>query len=189
VQSKTLLATGFDGRSNRSNEVSFRWNIKKEWSILSSYEQGSKTSFVDYTTGRDYRLSYFLLKPSLVYQPTTSLRFSIDTRFSDKHNAEEYGGESSKIRDVGVAAKYNQAQKGSLQGQFNFIQIAFDGNANSPLGFELLEALKPGKNLVWSIGYQRTVSKNLQLSIQYNGRQSEGAKTVHAGGMEVKAFF
>lgn len=189
VQSKTLLATGFDGRSNQSHEFSVRWNIHKEWSILGSYENGQKNSFVDYTTGRNYRLNYWVIKPSLVFQPTTSLRFSVDTRFSTKINAVEFGGESARVYDLGMTAKYNQAQKGSLQGQFNYIQIKSDGNANSPLGFELLEALKVGKNLVWNIGYQRTISKNLQLSIQYNGRQSEGSKTVHAGGMEVKAFF
>lgn len=189
VQSKTLLATGFDGRSNLSHEVAVRWNIKKEWSILSSYERGYKTSFVDYTTGRNYNLNYWIIKPSLVYQPTTSLRFSIDTRFSNKQNAAQYGGEYARVRDIGMTAKYNQAQKGSLQGQFNYIEIKSDGNANSPLGFELLEALKVGKNLVWSLGYQRTISKNLQISVQYNGRHSEGSKVVHAGGMEVKAFF
>jgi hypothetical protein len=189
VQSKTLLATGYDGKSNESHEVNGRWNISKEWSILSSFEQGLKTSSVDYTTGRNYRLNYWIIKPSLVFQPNTSLRFSIESRFSDKTNAAEFGGEYAKVNDIGFTAKYNQAQKGSLQAQFNFIQITSNGNANSPLGFELLEALKAGKNLVWSIGYQRTISKNLQLSIQYNGRQSEGSNTVHAGGMEVKAFF
>lgn len=189
ISSKTLLATGFDGRSNRSHEISWRWNIRKEWSVLGSYEQGVKTSFVDYTTGRNYRLGYGVVKPSLVYQPTTYLRFSLDARVSDKRNAAEYGGETAKIRDVGMTAKYNQAQKGSLQAQFNYIQIRYDGNENSPLGFELLEALKSGKNLVWNIGYQRTISKNLQMSIQYNGRHSEGSRTIHAGGMEVKAFF
>jgi hypothetical protein len=57
------------------------------------------------------------------------------------------------------------------------------------LGFELLEALKPGDNMVWTFGYQRTLSKNLQLSIQYNGRKSPTTPAIHAGGMEVKAFF
>lgn len=189
LRSKTLLATGFDGRSNQSNELSFRVNIRREFSVLGSYERGLKTSFVDYTSGRNYRLNYWIIKPSFVYQPTTSLRFSIDTRFSHKLNAIQFGGESSSIRDFGFTTKYNQSQKGSLQGQFNYIEIRFDGDGNTPLGFELLEALKPGKNLVWSIGYQRSVSKNLQISIQYNGRQSEGSTTVHAGGMEVKAFF
>ena len=189
TQTKTLLATGFDGRNNQSHEVNFRVNIKKEFSVLGSYERGLKTSFVDYTTGRNYRLNYWIVKPSLVFQPNTSLRFSLDARLSAKKNAIDFGGETATLKDLGLSAKYNQAQKGSLQGQINFIQIDFIGNSNSPLGFELLEALKPGKNIVWNVGYQRTVSKNLQISFQYNGRQSVGTKTIHAGGMELKAFF
>jgi hypothetical protein len=189
LRSKTLLATGFDGRSDQNHEISGRWNIKKEYSLLASYERGTKTSFVDYTTGRDYRLNYWTVKPSFVYQPTTSLRFSLDTRFSRKVNGAQFGGQMAEIRDAGFTSKFNRSQKGSFQAQFNFIQILFNGDANTPLGFELLEALKPGINYVWSVGYQRNVSKNLQLSVQYNGRQSEGARTIHAGGMEVKAFF
>lgn len=189
VQSKTLLATGYDGKGVESHELNFRVNIKKKWGIQTGYERGLKTSSVDYTTGRNYQLNYWTLKPSLIYQPSTALRFSIDSRFSSKQNAANLGGETARISDVGLSAKFNQTQKGSLQGQINYIQIQFTGNANTPLGFELLEALKPGKNVVWTIGYQRTVSKNLQISIQYNGRQSEGSKTIHAGGMEVKAFF
>lgn len=189
ITSKVQLATGFDGRTNESHELNGRVNIKKEWSILANYERGTKNSFVDYTTGRNFKLNYWQTKNSLVFQPTTSLRFSIDGRFSTKKNAVEFGGEIAKIQDLGITAKFNQTQKGSLQGQFNYIQMQFNGDPNTPLGFELLEALKPGKNFVWSLGYQRTLSKNLQISIQYNGRQSEGAKTIHAGGMEVRAFF
>lgn len=189
VSSKVLLATGFDGKSTSKNECKLRINVKKEWSIQSSYERGLKTSLVDYTTGRNYRLNYWTAKPSLIFQPSTSLRLSLDMRFSKKVNALNFGGEKAQVKDIGFTAKYNQVKKGSLQGQFNLIRIDFTGNANTPLGFELLEALKPGLNYVWSIGYQRTVSKNLQLSIQYNGRKSELGQFVHAGGMELKAFF
>jgi hypothetical protein len=189
VMSKVLLATGFDGKSNQNHECKLRWNLQKEWSFQASYERGLKTSLVDYTTGRNYRLNYWITKPSLIYQPSTALRLSVDMRLSYKSNAASFGGEAARIKDIGMTAKYNQAKKGSLQGQFSIIQIDFSGNANSPLGFELLEALKPGRNYVWSFGYQRTVSKSLQLSIQYNGRKSETGKFVHAGGMELKAFF
>jgi len=53
----------------------------------------------------------------------------------------------------------------------------------------MLEGLKPGVNYTWNVGYQRSISKNLQLSVQYNGRKSEGNKFIHSGGMEVRAFF
>jgi hypothetical protein len=53
----------------------------------------------------------------------------------------------------------------------------------------MLEALRQGVNYTWNIGYQRSVSKNLQISVQYNGRKSENTSMIHAGGMEVRAFF
>jgi hypothetical protein len=65
----------------------------------------------------------------------------------------------------------------------------FTGNSNSAVGFELLESLRPGTNYTWNFGYQRNVSKNLQLTIQYLGRKSEDSRMIHSGNMEVRAFF
>jgi hypothetical protein len=189
TRSKVLLATGFDGKAKESHEVNGRITVWKKFTLQTTVELGNKASKVDYTSGRDYKLSYWLIKPSFIYQPNTNLRFSLDGRVVEKRNKPELGGEKASIYDIGFTGKYNQTQKGSLQGQFNVIRIVFQGSSNSPLGFELLEALKPGINYVWSIGYQRSLSKNLQISVQYNGRKSEGNKIIHAGGMEVKAFF
>lgn len=189
TNSKTLLATGFDGKSKLAHEFNGRVTFWKKLTIQSLFENGTKTSIVDYTTGRNYKISYWLIKPSLVYQPTTTFRVSLDGRVVQKRNAADFGGEKASIYDIGVSGKYNQTQKGSLQAQFNVIRIQFVGASNSPLGFELLESLKPGVNYVWSFGYQRAISKNLQISVQYNGRKSEGNKMIHAGGMELKAFF
>ncbi len=189
TQSKILLATGFDGKYKESHELNGRITIWKKFTIQSTAEIGRKESKVDYTSGRDYQLKFWQLKPSFIYQPNTNLRISLDGRVVEKRNKEELGGEKASIYDIGVSGKFNQTQKGSLQAQFNVIRIVFKGSSNSPLGFELLEALKPGINYVWSIGYQRSLSKNLQISVQYNGRKSENNKTIHAGGMEVKAFF
>ena len=72
---------------------------------------------------------------------------------------------------------------------FKTIQLNFVGNPNSAIGFELLESLRPGVNYTWNFGYQRTISKNLQMTIQYLGRKSENTRTIHSGGMEVRAFF
>jgi hypothetical protein len=189
TQTKTLLATGYDGRSKESHELTGRFTFVKKYTLQATGELGRKVSNVDYTSGRNYRLNYWNVRPSFIYQPSTSLRLSLDGRIADKQNAQEFGGQRTQIYDIGITGKYNQLQRGSLQGQFNVVQIRYDGDPNTSLGFEFLEALKPGTNIVWSIGYQRSISKNLQISVQYNGRKSEQNKTIHAGGMEVKAFF
>ena len=189
ITSKTLLASGFDSRSNMYHELSFRWNIRRKFTIKSSAKIGEKTSKADYTSGRDYELEYYFIEPSLIYQPNTKFRVTLDGRVSEKRNHPDLGAERSQVYEVGTSFKFNQVEKGSLQGSFNVIRIVYEGIQNSALGFEMLEGLKPGINYTWNLGYQRSISKNLQLSIQYNGRKSEGNKVIHSGGMEVRAFF
>ena len=188
-RSKTLLASGFDSRTNRFHELSFRWNIKRKFTIKSSAKIGKKSSKADYTAGRDYELEYYFIEPSLIYQPNTKFRVTLDGRVSEKRNRPDIGGERAQVYEVGTTTKFNQVEKGSLQGSFSVLRIVYNGIQNSALGFEMLEGLKPGLNYTWNLGYQRSISKNLQLSVQYNGRKSENNKVIHSGGMEVRAFF
>lgn len=189
VQSKVLLANGFDARVSSYNQFGFRWNIKKKLTLKSDIEVGVKQALVDYTTGRNYDINYTSIEPSLIYQPSTRFRVSLDLRRVDKRNSPDLGGETASINDIGVNFKYNQANSGSLQGGFNTIVIEYDGTANNSLSFEMLESLKPGNNFTWNLGYQKSISKNLQISLQYTGRKSEDNKAIHSGSLEVRAFF
>lgn len=188
-QNKTLLASGFDSRENEYNELNFRWNITKKFAIEGKGQTGRKMAIADYTTGRNFNIFYNNIKPGLSYQPNTAFRVSLNGRYEEKHNSAEFGGESAYIGEIGTNVKFNQAEKGSLQAEFKMISITYGGIQNSALGFEMLESLKPGVNYTWNIGYQRLISKNLQLSIQYNGRKSKDNKMIHSAGMEVRAFF
>lgn len=186
VRTKTLLANGFDARVNKYQETSFRWNIARIFALEGTMQWGQKSVAADYTTGRNYDLNYYFVKPSFSYQPSTSFRLTLETRYSDKQNV---AGEKAVVREAGLKLKYNQAEKGSLQGAIALVSISYNGNPSTSLGFEMLESLKPGKNFTWNAGYQRSISKSLQISFQYNGRKSETNKTIHSGGMEVRAFF
>lgn len=189
VSSKNLLASGFDSRSNRYHEVDTRWNMRRFLTVKIKGTIGSKSSQADYTSGRDYRIAYVFLEPSIIFQPNTAFRISLDARGSEKENAAELGGEVATVLELGTAVKFNQARKGSLQCSFKALNIRYNGVQNSALGFEMLEALKPGLNFTWNASYQRSISKNLQLTFQYTGRKSEDNKPIHSGGMELRAFF
>lgn len=189
TKSKSLLASGFDSRDVFYHEINGRWNITKKLIIENSTQIGDNKSLADYTSGRNYAIRYFFIKPSFSYQPNTALRFTIQGRYQEKHNSDQYGGEDGFISDLGINFKYNQAQKGSLQVEFKLVNIVYNGETNSALGYEMLESLKPGVNYTWNIGYQRLISKNLQLSVQYLGRKSINTKIIHTAGMELRAYF
>lgn len=189
VASKSLLASGFDSRANRYHEANLRWNIIRIFLLETKFQIGTKDANADYTSGRNYALKYHFVQPSFIYQPSTTFRISLDGRYSLKQNDEMLGGENSTVYEIGSSIKYNTAEKGSLQGNLKMVNITYEGNQNSALGFEMLEALKPGINYTWTLSYQRSVSKNLQISVQYLGRKSENSRFIHSGGMEVRAFF
>ena len=65
---------------------------------------------------------------------------------SKKTNDPLLGGEVSKVLEFGSTFKFNQAQKGSLLGGLKTVIIEYDGEINSALGFEMLEALKLNKD-------------------------------------------
>mgnify|MGYP003644527201 CR=1 FL=1 len=186
--SKILLSNGFDSRLNTSHEGQLRWNLSKKLSLRVASTLGRKKSNSDYTIGRDYFIEYYDVAPEISYQPNTAIRLAINTKYSEKENQSELK-EAAKIKDIGIETRINQAQKGSLTGRLNFIQIDYNASQNSSLAFEMLEGLQPGNNFTWGLTYQRKVAKNLQINFNYNGRKSETSNAIHSGGMELRAFF
>jgi hypothetical protein len=186
IESKTLLATGFDARNQTYTEFNLRWNIVKTFFFESIYQYGNKEVRADYTTGRNFKLNYFFVKPIFSYQPSTMFRLSTEFKYSDKQSITE---EMALGKELTIRAKYNKSLEETFQGSFSMIDITFTGVASSAIGYEMLESLKPGKNFTWNFSYQRTISKKTQLSIQYSGRKSESNRMIHTGGMEVRAFF
>ncbi|MBL0328096.1 MAG: hypothetical protein IPP64_01430 [Bacteroidetes bacterium] len=189
ARNKALLVNGFDARTNIFKEARLRWNMSKEFSWNLAYKDGIKKSSSQYFSTRDYSITYYEAEPKLNYQPNTAFRASVSFRYTEKKNRQELGGQKAALQDYGAEIKYNVLQKGSLNVKANFIRIKFDGTQNTSLAFEMLDALKTGQNITWGVAYQRTLSNNLQLSLTYDGRKSEGTKVIHTGGAQVRAYF
>jgi hypothetical protein len=139
--------------------------------------------------GRNYAYSTESFAGKIIFQKSSNFRISLQTRAADKINDLLLGGEKCVTRELGGTLKYNQTEKGSFQSEFKMLTMKYSGNPNSAIGFELLESLQPGLNYTWTLTYQRTLSQNLQLSINYLGRKSEVIRTIHSGSMELRAYF
>lgn len=189
IGGKSLLTSGFDSRALEEHELRIRWNLNRKFTFISNQTISTKSNSSDYTTGRDYNLDIWSINSKISYQPNTSFRVSLTNELSGKTNSADLGGETAEITDIGIELRLNKATKGSMNCSFNYINIKYDGEVNSSLGFEMLNGLKNGTNFTWNANFQRTLSNNLQLSLNYLGRKSEDNKAIHTGGVQVRAFF
>lgn len=97
--------------------------------------------------------------------------------------------ESLKQQNYGASFTLGSSTKSAINGVFNYYSNAFDGNSNTPVAYQILEGLQPGKNFTWSLLAQRKLTKFLDLNLSYFGRKTETSKTIHSGSIQLKAYF
>ena len=138
---------------------------------------------------RNYDYENTSLTPSFSFQPNNQWRVKFQMDYSEKINDSLYGGERAETIDSGLEFRYSTPGKGSLQVNVNIVDISYNGLDNSSVGFEMLDGLRTGTNLTWTLFLQRKLSQNLQMNVNYNARKSENNKAIHNGGVQVRAFF
>ena len=78
---------------------------------------------------------------------------------------------------------------GNLVFQLNYLKLKFNGDGGSPLAYEMLQGFLPGDNFTWTLQYQQQLANSLQLNLTYNGRKLPDTTALHAGGVQLRAFF
>ncbi len=189
--SKQLLTNGYETRENTTHEWRWRWNVTKAWSLNSTNIYGIKSNESAFLTTRNYKIEAYDLEQKLSYQPNTAFRISVLYKHNKKQNIMLEGFQKAELNDFGLEFKFNQLEKGSLTGKADFINITYNDaqNQNTPVAYEMLNALKTGYNYTWELSYQRNLSNNIQISINYSGRKTPDSKIVNIGGAQVRAFF
>jgi len=189
--SKQLLTNGSEIRGNTTHEWRWRWNLSQAWSLNSANIYGIKQTISEFLTSRNYKIESFDLEQKINYQPNTAFRISAIYKHNIKQNIFKDAFEKAELNIIGLELKYNQVDKGSLTGKADFINITYNDveNQNTPIAYEMLNALKVGYNYTWSLSYQRNLSNNIQISINYDGRKSPNTKIINIGGAQIRAFF
>ena len=78
-----------------------------------------------------------------------------------------------------------------MNGEFSMYNNSYEGNALSAVGFQMLEGLQPGKKIKLGILLftEKNLTQYLDININYQGRNSETSKTIHAGNVQLRGVF
>jgi hypothetical protein len=183
------MSQGFESRSREDYSANARVNLSKTYNIKVSYLWGTSASNSDFLQGRQYVIDRNKVQPELVWQPGSNFRLSLLYGYSSKINNEGEPGEEAKIHEIIGNLRISKASSMSLDAFMKYSEIQFNGDANTPVAYEMLEALQPGQNYSWNVILQKKILMGLQLSISYEGRKSEESDVIHIGRMQVSALF
>ncbi len=189
---KSLLSYGFEGRKLRSLSGRLRFNFNKNFSSAISLRNGLNelnTSGSKFNN-RNYLIDIKKIEPSVTYIYKSNFRLNIAYGLSNKRNQTD-SMEKALTHELSTELRYNILNNSTLNAKLTLNQInftAYPGAANTTVGYVLLDGLLPGKNYLWTVEYTRRLAGNFELSIQYEGRKPDAAKTVHIGRASIRAI-
>jgi len=186
IRNKLLLINGTDSKKNNYFSYSLNQHFKNI-TITNEYKHGTKNYSSEFFTDNNYSIRNSENHFSTDIKINKLSNFIIHFQIKNKNN--QTGEEGLKSYSIGSEYILTDRTKGIINFKFDYVNMDFKGNENSSISYEILEGLKPGSNYIWSVLWQKKISEYLQIELNYNGRKSEVNKTIHSGGLNIRAVF
>jgi hypothetical protein len=184
-RNRRVLTTGYESNQTEDWTLRFRYRPNDQLSLEAAAVTGSRATDSEFFDNKDYQIDFFRAEPSINWQPGA---FRLVTKLvigQEENTLPGSEGERTDRLEIDLEGNY----KNWLTARFRWVDIAFEGDSRSPVGYALLQGLQSGRNLLWNVGATRQLGEYLQLTLSYEGRQTGEAKTVHVGRAQVQAFF
>jgi len=182
------LSIGFIENSLKSHQLNFIHKIEESWllNFLTAFETNESIS--ENFASKNFNFNQNRFNPKISYLLGDNTRFDLFYQYASKDNT--IGDlESLKQQKYGTSFTFANNEKGAINGEFNYFSNAFVGNPNTPVSYQMLEGLQPGKNFTWTLLAQKKLTDFLDLNLSYYGRKTETSKTIHTGTIQLKAYF
>lgn len=188
LENKSLLSIGAQSQKIINYQVHYNHLIAKSWWPQLSFIKGKNDSFVENYSNRDFKIGNIESNIKVGY--LFNKNASWDVFYQNKEQKNTIGNnEKLKQMKFGTSFNYNSSNGYVITGEYSFLNNNFKGNANSAVGYQMLQGLLPGKNSIVKIFVQKNITKFLDLSLNYQGRKSEGKSFIHNGIVQLRAFF
>jgi hypothetical protein len=190
---KTILSYGFESRDLRTILVKIRKSVKRNLVANFTVKQIKNVLSNEAVKfeNRNFNVLQNIVEPTLTYNYKSNFRLTMGYLFANKKNRID-SLEQATSNNFNVDAKYNLISGSSISARLGANNIKFIGSLNSrnsSVGYLLLDGLQPGQNYLWNVDFTKRIGKNIELSIQYDGRKPAIGNTIHLGRASVRAIF
>ena len=187
-KARNLLSIGLQDNNTESHQLNFLHKIKQTWLVTLQNQLTTSESFSENFENRNFRLEGYGFAPKLSYLLSGNTRFDAFAEYKIQENVLE-GQERLDQRKLGTSFTFNKGQEYTINGEFTYILNDFEGQAFSPVAFQMMEGLQPNNNFTWTLFVQKKITKFLDLNLSYFGRKSENTAAIHTGNVQLRAYF
>jgi hypothetical protein len=137
---------------------------------------------------KNFEVRTYQMNPKISYLFNKNASWDLFYEYQAKNNLV---GNSEKLLQnrFGTSFSYAGEKKFTMNGEVSIYDNNFIGDSQSPVAFQMLEGLQPGKNMTWRLLLQKNLTQFLDININYQGRKTETSQTIHTGNIQLRAYF
>ncbi len=187
-QLKNLLSVGSQESINRKLQLQYTHLLKKTWLFSFATELAKSDLLSENYSSKNFEVRSNQINPKIAYLFNKNASWDIFYEFENKENLI---GDSEKLvqNRFGTSFSYASEKEFTMNGEFSLYQNKFNGDVQSPVAFQMLEGLQPGKNMTWRLLLQKKLTGFLDININYQGRKTDTSQTIHTGNVQLRAYF
>ncbi|MEZ4877012.1 MAG: hypothetical protein R2805_05610 [Flavobacterium sp.] len=185
---KSLLSAGSQESKNSSHQLQYNHLVRKTWLFTFATKTIETSLTSENYASRNFEVLGYQINPKVSYLFNKNASWDV---FYEYQNKENQIGTLDKLLQsrFGTSFSYASDKRFTINGEISFYQNQFTGDANSPVAFQMLEGLQPGKNSTWRLLLQKNLTEFLDINLNYQGRKSETSQTIHTGNVQLRAYF
>ena len=184
---KELLYYGSEYGRQSVQQVVLKSTPHSSLFLQTAYQRQVRANLSEMMASRCYTVVQHTVSGNMQLQFANTYFASVSYAWSHKRNLE--GIEFVRAHDLKAAFNLKMPRRGVLSATLQYVGIKGEAPAESAVSYQLLDGLSVGRNVLWGLDYQCSVTDYLQVSLQYEGRKAQGSRSVHNGGLSVKAHF
>jgi hypothetical protein len=185
---RNLLSVGTQEAQNISHQLQYLHLFKKSWLLSLGGKTSSTNLFSENYGAKNYEIKVGQWMPKVAYLFSKNASLDLFYEFQSKSN-QIANFESLAQHRIGTSFTYSNEKQFTINGECSFYDNQFQGNALSPVAYQMLEGLQAGKNGTWRLLIQKNITKFLDVNLNYLGRKSTEAKFIHTGSIQLRAYF
>lgn len=185
---KSLLSVGSQESENSSHQLQYNHLVKKTWLFSFSTKRTETSLTSENYASRNFEVLGYQLNPKVSYLFNKNASWDV---FYEYQNKENQIGSLDKLQQsrFGTSFSYASDKRFTVNGEISFYKNQFIGDSLSPVAFQILEGLQPGKNTTWRLLLQKNLTQFLDVNVNYQGRKTETSQTIHTGNIQLRAYF
>jgi len=187
-QNRIIQVSGREDRGLNDYFLRSRWNLWNKLDMFFILEKSEKSYQSEAFGDRNLAIDIYRVKPEISLRPSTNTRINIKYNYEDKQQ-KILSKDNAFVNEFTSEFSLRKASKYSFDCTVSYVNIKFSGKANSPIEYDLLDGLKNGRNYIWNIIYTKRMAKNIDLTINYEGRKTGISPLVNVGRAQIKATF